>query len=148
MINLRDKFTPETHQTRCGKPWELVSNNLGFNALLIKSQDLKGYDFFLWVHEDGEAHNRGGYHYKDYDLIPITYDPNISMKWKYAAMDEDGTWTAFSGEPTMLNEEWDALRPTEATFIADIFYFEPDPAGWKNSLYVRNKDGSWRRDEA
>ena len=77
MSDIRDKFSPETHQTRCGKPWrwlDVDADDDGALAIAVKDTNDK-WSIIVWiVDRDGRAEWQTcieGVYARDYDLIPV-----------------------------------------------------------------------------
>jgi hypothetical protein len=152
MSDIKQKFDPSTHMTRCGEEWEQLQIDLGRSMeMIIKSKEPKcSGDFILWIDDIGQARNRGGHRWESYDLIPITLKPvdlptNLREEIKYAAMDDDGDWFSYSAKPKWLGKDWEN---GEYEFW-DLRCISPvkDPAGPENSLHIRTESG-WERVES
>ena len=148
-MNIKEKYTPETHQTRCGKPWRWL--------------DVKGHEKIIAV-DDGSQEDIGvienngvfiGYnsHYiSGYGLVPIQHPPmalptNLRPEIKWAAMDEeDDTWYFYTIKPTRSCDEemWVTTEDSCDEFMDTLFNLPEDLVGWENSLHEL-VDGEWRR---
>ena len=79
---------------------------------------------------------------KIYEIFTLT-----KPCWKYAAMDEDGTWYIYTEEPYLSNNgTWTNELSTDdesvfAKAIGYIFDIEPFEGSWKDSLIKRGETG-------
>jgi len=149
MSDIKEKFTPETHQTACGEKWLIMDIDLGVSMeMIIKTKEPScSGDFILWIDGKGHARNRGGHHWESYDLIPITHKPvdlptDLRDEIKYVAMECGGIWYGYSAMPeTGTTLKWRFGNRAWAIMCHNI---PKDHAGWENSLHIRTKDG-WER---
>lgn len=78
------------------------------------------------------------------DILPISIPTNISMQFKYAAMDMNCKWRVFKKEPSLSSTFW-LSSVGMSTVLSEVHDVPKDPLGFKNSLHGRNEDGTWCR---
>lgn len=147
---LKDKFSPETHTTRCGKSWRWldVKGSLVI-AVMVEDND----ETIFYVTSEGKTYD-SNYDVdpdKGYDLIPIQQPPvdlptNLRPEVKWTAMDSSGYWYGYSKRP-IVDSDWEAdcwNTDNVKNFNIDCMSIPKDPAGWENSLHERVGD-TWER---
>lgn len=142
MSDIKQKFDPSTHATRCGKQWRWLEVE-GLSNLIAVDNGRREY--LMFVDHNGYAGAAIGEpeSIDRFDLIPITHKPvdlptNIREEIRYALMIDRVEWCGYNVNPRNLGNQ--PLR----YWNLDCFEIPPDPAGEKNSLHVRTKDG-WER---
>ena len=153
MSDIKQRFDPSTHATRCGKLWRWLEVE-GLSNLIAVDNGRREY--LMFVDHNGYAGAAIGEpeSIDRFDLVPIIHKPvdlptNLRKEIKYAAMDKDESWNGYAEKPVVVEgvEDWsDEDCPTDKDFYwrFDCFGLPKDPAGWENSLYIRTKDG-WER---
>lgn len=67
--------------------------------------------------------------------------PKFNKKWKWMAMDKDGTWSVYTRKPIIediLDFGWDFDSKCESSYVSPIALFKP-ANDWKKSLIRINK---------
>ena len=149
---IREKFSPDTHQTRCGESWRWLDIK-GQDAIAVYNQD-KGESILL-VDGNGYTYwSDGTYEFAEHHLIPIQQPitppvdipTNLRSDIKYAAMDEYGNWEASNNKYKISTN----IHVTDHWYTSSLrhslscFGIPKDPAGWENSLHKRVGD-LWER---
>ena len=147
--SIRDRFTPETHKTRCGAEWRWLDVK---GKHLIAVEVLETVENIFAVNIDGVTTLLLGMYIQDtdlssYNLTPIQHPPvelptNLQPEICYAAMYKNGKWVV--AETLLFKDDncWGGERMTPLSLAALIL--PKDPAGWENSLH-KLVDGVWER---
>ena len=144
MSDIKETFSSETHQTRCGRPWRWLDVK-GQSIVAVVNGDVE--DIYLMIELDGKC-CANGINLESFDLIPITHKPvglptNPREEIRYAAMDKNGQWFGFNrkAEIHKSNVIWFGMGSVWTLSCLDL---PKDLAGWENSLHIRTKNG-WER---
>ena len=146
--DIKQKFDPSSHATRCGKPWRWLDIKGRNNLMAV---DKGRSEILLFIDFSGKAVNVVGapQSIEAYDLIPITHRPvdlptNLRKEIKYAAWSSSlSDWAGYSSKPIKRGAGFNQVQCFKFWQL-DCFSIPEDPAGPENSLHIRTKNG-WER---
>lgn len=148
----QDKFSPKTHQTRCGKPWRLLDINTPEGAWIAVGEE---YETPVYLDDKGDALSVDNFQrtVDCYDLIPIQQanippvdlPTNLRPSIKLAAMNKCGFWVGTIANTLLIGNalEWWSGH-SDCDISLECIDIPKDPAGWENSLHKRVGD-LWER---
>ena len=90
------KFSPDTHKTRCGKPWRLleIKQDLPVIVIIVECVNSSNLEVIMRLDEDGTAYNYStGKISSAYSLIEIPLEPvplplGLNYELRYARWSE------------------------------------------------------------
>ena len=155
-MDIKEKFTPETHQMRDGFAWRdlSITHHKYYQIVAAEIQGAIGmFEVVIIIDGSGSATTYdGGHRSPQYDLEPIQHDLielplGLRSELEWAAMDGNSHWYGYANAPelsTTCKWKW-GLND----WRLDCHDIPQDPAGWENSLHRRinidQDDERWER---